>query len=321
MATIRATAKLTSFNVNGLNKSLQPATLNTQYVLNAGELVGNTVTYIFKIDGLLGQTIESITVTSLLLNSDATYCSRRPITISLIKDGGIVGEYTGMFDSSDSSKVPIKFGTQVQEETSSSFELKIKVSTTSTDSVYYGLTQILLSLSNSDQDVQIFFSGPLTNRTVSNISTATLSVIKGAKNVSFSKDPSTPFNSETDNVNGRVYFKQDGIYVDQYQYGIVAPATELKKGVVSIKSSFETDAEGNIIAPTNSGVAATPQMVYNAIASVKQYTDELVGGIVAPDIFIEEEETQKQLKDTIIFSDDFEATEENKLYLKWLEIV
>ena len=75
--------------------------------------------------------------------------------------------------------------------------------------------------------------------------------------------------------------------------------------------------------------------MYNAIASLKNYAEELVDGITAPDIFIEaevtkvnpetgEEETTVEdvpLLEAVRFSDDFEATEENRIYIKWLEIV
>jgi hypothetical protein len=34
------------------------------------------------------------------------------------------------------------------------------------------------------------------------------------------------YDSNVDTVEGRMYFKKDGIYVDGYQYGTATPATE-----------------------------------------------------------------------------------------------
>lgn len=148
-----------------------------------------------------------------------------------------------------------------------------------------------------------------------------MDTLENVQEVTFSKDSSKVFNPSEDNVEGRVYFRQGGIYVDKYQYSIVTPATETTNGVVKLKSTFDSDANGVIIAPTDSGVAATPQMVYNALASVKDYVD----GVTAPDVYIEEsqgsETSRRKLQNQIIFSEDFEATDENKIYLKWLEIV
>lgn len=148
-----------------------------------------------------------------------------------------------------------------------------------------------------------------------------MDTLENTQQVTFSKDSSKVFTPSEDNVEGRIYFRQDGIFVDKHQYSVVAPATETTNGVVKLKSTFDSDANGVIIAPTDSGVAATPQMVYNALASVKEYVD----GVVAPDVYIEESSdsatTQRKLQDKIIFSEDFEATDENKIYLKWLEIV
>jgi hypothetical protein len=34
--------------------------------------------------------------------------------------------------------------------------------------------------------------------------------------VTFKKDSTTNYNSQTDNVSGRIYFKKNGIFVDEY---------------------------------------------------------------------------------------------------------
>ena len=196
------------------------------------------------------------------------------------------------------------------------------------------MTGITINLEDIPESVVLSFSGPASNRGVGNITIAPLIKIQGTETVTFSKDATVAFDPNVDSVEGRVYFRKDGIYVDNYKYGAVNPATENDLGLVKLFNSFKYDEDG-IVAPTENNSAATPQLVYNAIASLKNYAEELVDGITAPDIFIEaevtkvnpetgEEETTVEdvpLLEAVKFSDDFEATDENRIYIKWLEIV
>ena len=239
------------------------------------------------------------------------------------------------FAVSDSQKViiPITIENNVLVETNI-FIFEVLISTTGQQSVYYAMTGITINLEDIPESVVLSFSGPASNRGVGNITIAPLIKIQGTETVSFSKDATVAFDPNVDSVEGRVYFRKDGIYVDNYKYGAVNPATENDLGLVKLFNSFKSDEEG-IVAPTENNVAATPQLVYNAIASLKNYAEELVDGITAPDIFIEAEvtkvnpETGKEettvedvpLLEAVKFSDDFEATDENRIYIKWLEIV
>ena len=196
------------------------------------------------------------------------------------------------------------------------------------------MTGVTINLDDIPESVVLSFSGPASNRSVSSITVAPLIKIQGTEAVSFSKDATVAFDPNVDSVEGRVYFRKDGIYVDNYKYGAVNAATANQLGLVKLFNSFDYDKEG-IIAPTGDDLAATPQLVYNAVASLKNYADDLVNGITAPDIFIEAEvtkvnpdtgETETTVEDVplleaVRFSDDFEATEENRIYIKWLEIV
>ena len=196
------------------------------------------------------------------------------------------------------------------------------------------MTGITIDLEDILESVVLSFSGPASNRGVGNITIAPLIKIQGTEVVTFSKDATIAFDPNVDSVEGRVYFRKDGIYVDNYKYGAANAATENDLGLVKLFNSFKSDEEG-IIAPTENNLAATPQLVYNAVASLKNYADDLVNGITAPDIFIESEVTKVNpdtgetvttvedvpLLEAVRFSDDFEATDENRIYIKWLEIV
>ena len=81
----------------------------------------------------------------------------------------------------------------------------------------------------------------------------------------------------------------------------------------------EETGESGIIAPNESGVAASTLLVYNTINTLKTYTDKLVEGIPTPSIELEDD-TIEQIKEDYIFSDDFERDADNKIYIKWLEI-
>ena len=327
-------AALTSFKINDSDARLvdNTGTYGTQDVLNGGELVDNTLSYSFSVNGLRDHRIGSITISAILLNADGSLATARNIKTQ-IKDFG--SAITQNFAVSDAQKViiPITIENNVLIETNV-FIFEVLISTTGQQSVYYAMTGITINLDDIPESVVLSFSGPASNRGVGNITIAPLIKIQGTETVSFSKDATVAFDPNVDSVEGRVYFRKDGIYVDNYKYGAVNPATENDLGLVKLFNSFKYDENG-IIAPTENNVAATPQLVYNAIASLKNYAEELVDGITAPDIFIEaevtkvnpetgEEETTVEdvpLLEAVKFSDDFEATDENRIYIKWLEIV
>ena len=327
-------AALTSFKINDSDARLvdNTGTYGTQDVLNGGELVDNTLSYSFSVNGLRDHRIGSITISAILLNADGSLATARNIKTQ-IKDFG--NAKTQNFAVSDSQKViiPITIENTVLVETNI-FIFEVLISTTGQQSVYYAMTGITINLEDIPESVVLSFSGPASNRGVGNITIAPLIKIQGTETVSFSKDATVAFDPNVDSVEGRVYFRKDGIYVDNYKYGAVNPATENDLGLVKLFNSFKSDEEG-IIAPTENNSAATPQLVYNAIASLKNYAEELVDGITAPDIFIEaevtkvnpetgEEETTVEdvpLLEAVKFSDDFEATDENRIYIKWLEII
>ena len=327
-------AALTSFKINDSDARLvdNTGTYGTQDVLNGGELVDNTLSYSFSVNGLRDHRIGSITISAILLNADGSLATARNIKTQ-IKDFG--NAKTQNFAVSDSQKViiPITIENNVLIETNI-FIFEVLISTTGQQSVYYAMTGITINLEDIPESVVLSFSGPASNRGVGNITIAPLIKIQGTETVTFSKDATVAFDPNVDSVEGRVYFRKDGIYVDNYKYGAVNPATENDLGLVKLFNSFKYDEEG-IIAPTENNVAATPQLVYNAIASLKNYAEELVDGITAPDLFIEaevtkvnpetgEEETTVEdvpLLEAVKFSDDFEATDENRIYIKWLEIV
>ena len=327
-------AALTSFKINDSDARLidNTGTYGTQDVLNGGELVDNTLSYSFSVNGLRDHRIGSITISAILLNADGSLATARNIKTQ-IKDFG--NAVTQNFAVSDAQKViiPITIENNVLVETNI-FIFEVLISTTGQQSVYYAMTGITINLEDIPESVVLSFSGPASNRGVGNITIAPLIKIQGTETVSFSKDATVAFDPNVDSVEGRVYFRKDGIYVDNYKYGAVNPATENDLGLVKLFNSFKYDEDG-IIAPTENNSAATPQLVYNAIASLKNYAEELVDGITAPDIFIEaevtkvnpetgEEETTVEdvpLLEAVKFSDDFEATDENRIYIKWLEIV
>ena len=327
-------AALTAFMVNDTNAKLvdNTGTYGTQDVLNGGELVDNTLSYSFSVNGLRDHRIGSIIISAILLNADGSLATARNIKTQ-IKDFG--NAVTQNFATSDAQKViiPITIENNVLIETNI-FIFEVLISTTGQQSVYYAMTGITINLEDIPESVVLSFSGPASNRGVGNITIAPLIKIQGTETVTFSKDATVAFDPNVDSVEGRVYVRKDGIYVDNYKYGAANAATENDLGLVKLFNSFKSDEEG-IIAPTENNVAATPQLVYNAIASLKNYAEELVDGITAPDIFIEaevtkvnpetgEEETTVEdvpLLEAVKFSDDFEATDENRIYIKWLEIV
>ena len=327
-------AALTSFKINDSDARLvdNTGTYGTQDVLNGGELVDNTLSYSFSVSGLQDHKIGSITISAILLNADGSLATARNIKTQ-IKDFG--NAVTQNFAVSDAQKViiPITITNSVLVETNA-FTFDVLISTTGQQSVYYAMTGITIDLEDILESVVLSFSGPASNRGVGNITIAPLIKIQGTETVTFSKDATIAFDPNVDSVEGRVYFRKDGIYVDNYKYGAANAATANQLGLVKLFNSFDYDKEG-IVAPTGEDLAATPQLVYNAVATLKNYADDLVNGITAPDIFIEAEVTKVNpdtgetittvedvpLLEAVRFSDDFEATDENRIYIKWLEIV
>lgn len=328
-------AAVTAFKINDANASFvnNTGTYGTQDVLNGGELVENNLSYSFSVNGLRDHTIASITISAILLNADGSLATARNIKTQ-IKDFG--SAVTQNFAVSDAQKIiiPITIANRLAVE-NNVFAFEVLISTTSAQSVYYAMTSVTINLDDIPESLVLTFSGPATSRSVGNITVAPLIKVQGTEDVSFSKDATVVFDANTDTVEGRVYFRKEGIYVDGYQYGTVAPATNNSAGIVKLFNAFEIDpVDGGIIAPNTPDSAATPQLVYNAMASLKQFSEELVNGVTAPDIYIEEEGTivdeetgietpgivERHLDEKVTFSDDFEATEENKIYIKWLEI-
>jgi len=326
-------AALTAFKVNDTNAKLvdNTGTYGTQDVLNGGELVENTLSYSFSVNGLRDHRIGSITISAILLNADGSLATARNIKTQ-IKDYG--NAVTQNFAVSDAQKViiPITISNNVLVE-NNVFAFEVLISTPRQQSVYYAMTGVTIDLDDVPESVVLSFSGPASNRGVSSITVAPLIKVQGTEAVTFSKDATVAFDSNVDSVEGRVYFRKDGIYVDNYKYGAVNPATANQLGLVKLFNTFASDENG-IIAPNGDDLAATPQLVYNAVASLKNYADELVNGITAPNIFIEAEvskvnpdtgKTETTVEDVplleaVRFSDDFEATDENRIYIKWLEI-
>ena len=74
-------AALTAFKVNDTNAKLvdNTGTYGTQDVLNGGELVDNTLSYSFSVNGLRDHKIGSITISAILLNADGSLATARNI--------------------------------------------------------------------------------------------------------------------------------------------------------------------------------------------------------------------------------------------------
>lgn len=333
-------ASLSQFQINETNSRFIncEGTYNTPDILNGGETYDeenstqNILSYVFKIKGLKEHTIKNVVVKSLLLTSTGELCDSKRFTFKIDN----ISKSDTLQTNIESKKIistTINYSQLVEDN---NFELKLSVQNNSNKSCYYGLYGITIELQDIDYSVQLTFNGPKSSRTISSIEVSPLLINKGAIDVTFSKDPSLEFNSN-DNIEGRIYFRRYGIYIDNYQYGAVNPASENKQGLVKLsKSSFQTDEDGGIIVPIDSGVAATPQLVFNTLATAKEYVDKLISGVQAPieietgeivDIIDEEtgekigeELVKKSLQDGFIFSDDFEE-KDKKLYIKWIEII
>ena len=272
-------AKLTSFKVNDTPSRLINCvgTYGTVDILNGGELLEDTLEFTFKVTGLQGHIIKSIVINSLLLTFDGELSTSRNLTMK-IKDFG--NQFTGMFNVNDSVKtITSTEFVQQEEQKENEKEIVLTVSMNSTNTCYYGLQSIIINLYDIDYALNISFTGPKEGRTVSSIQAAALLVNQNAENVTFSKDPLNNFNSETDSVEGRLYLRKDGIYVDGYQYGVNVEASESKIGLVKLKNDYEINPEGGIIIDNQSGIAATPQLIINTLNKITNFIDN---GIIPP---------------------------------------
>lgn len=340
-------ARFTGFYVNSQASRLVNCvgTYGTAEILNGGELEENTLQYDFVVQGLQDHTIKSIVVKSLLLTSEGNLQTTKNLTLGIDSYGSI---FRGNFETSDSVKtiVSTEFS-QIELQEQNEKTISIVVAMNSAGSCYYGLHSIIINLQDIDYSIVISFTGPNNNRTTSTITPAILLVKQGAVDVTFSKDPSTTFDPNVDNIEGRMYFKKDGIFVDNYQYGVNAPATIVKMGLVKLQDIFETDPQTNeIIPPSESGIAASPSLVYGVlveatrIADTEEYgqvklqntfdIDPNDGGIIipldsgiaaSPQLVYNALATAKNYTDEQTnFSDDFEREQDSKLYIKWIEI-
>lgn len=340
-------ASLVSFKVNDVSKSFQNSggTYNTPDLLNGGETYDestqNILSYGFKVQGLQDHTIKNIIVQSLLLTSTGDLS--KSIRFSQTLDGVLLNsDIQGSSDVKTFSTSEFKLNKYVEDYI---YEFNLELQNKTTTNCIYCLKALIINLQDINYKIHISFTGPITGRNISKINVSTLLQSLDAIDITFSKDPTKEFDKDVDSVEGRAYFKKNGIFVDGYQYAINTEATETKQGVVKLsKSSFEPiyeeDEEGNQIqvgieAPTDIGVAASPQLVYNALASAINYTDEVVApiqegiiaiqefldGIDAPlDMTIEDNNGEEQsLGEKLIFSNDFEQRD-SKLYINWLEI-
>lgn len=263
-------ANAVSFKVNDVSSRFQDVISETTDILNGGDLLNNTLEYKFRVTGLQGHIVKSIVVKSLLLNSDDTYCSSRNITIGIDSYGSI---FRGQFTTSESAKtiVSTEFN-EIQEQESNQLDITIAVATNSTESCYFGLQAIVINLQDIDYYVYISFTGPKNNRSISTITVNSSIINSKSEQVTFSKDPTQNFDRNTDVEAGKIYFRKDGIYVNEYQYGTVIPATENRSGIVKLKKQFDTQ-DGSIIILDENGTAATPQLIIQALNNAT----ELVG--------------------------------------------
>lgn len=300
MALNNINASFTSFKRNNAESVLRNCVgpYSTSTVLDGGNTFDTTLLYTFNLTGLSGLKIQKVTFSVLLLNSNGDLESPKDYTMIAYKNDNQIGNsITATLPTSSSIKttIPVQFYTSAQEEETTITKIQLQVNNTTVNS-YFCITYINIEFFGYNQAVKVVFDGPSTTRTAGSIVCATHLVSKNAVNVSFSKDENNNFDSSTDNIDGRVYFRQDGIFVDGMQYAVTAPASTSKQGIVTLQNTFEIE-NGGIVAPTGTGVAASPQLVFNALATAKNYTDQQTN-----------------------YSDDFERQQDTKLYIKWIEI-
>ena len=337
---------VTSFTINGTPASFQNTPESFYDVLNGGNIVDNILEYNITLSGLTGHVINSITIQSLLFNSDYSFGESANYKLELKKNSTLLSSYSGTIVSNVSSKTPfgVKFTTTSSEAESASTKLTLTVSSTVKDPSYYGLYKIIVELKDVLEEIHYTFSGPLTYRSPSSIIINSVSVVKGVQAVTFSRDPIKKFDSALDTVDGKIYFRQDGIFIDGYQFGVNAIASETTKGAVKLQNKFELDENGNIIIPNDVGVAASPQLVMDLQTNFPLATKENKGvvtlldnfdisedeGIICPEdkgiaasaqlVFNTLATVKNYVDEQTDFSDDFIQKDDKKLYIRWITI-
>ena len=301
MALNNVNASFTSFKKNDSESLLRNCIgpYSTSNVLDGGNTLDTTLLYTFTLTGLNGVKIQKVTFSALLLNSGGDLESARDYTLVAYKNDSQIGNsITATLPGSSTVRttIPIQFYTSSQEEEGATTRIQLQVNSTNFN-CYFAITYLSIQFFGYSQEIRVVFDGPATSRSANSIICAKHLLNKNAVDVSFSKNDSINFDPSNDTTEGRIYFRQDGIFVDGTQYGTVTRASTTKQGVVIIQDTFQIE-DGGIVAPTGVGVAASPQLVYNALATAKNYTDEQTN-----------------------YSDDFERSQEdNKLYIKWIEI-
>lgn len=365
------------FTVNGIQQNfLDCKGFAGENVLNGGETFENELEFTFKVTQ---SEIKSITYRIILFNQDGGYAQSNKFNFTHTVNKNNTSNTKELIGLTEIKNInSLNF---IVNDTTTLFTLNVKQILN--NSCFFGLEGLIIHLQNND--VWVTFSGPLSGRSVNQIVCTSIDVKSNAQLITASKNPIQDFNKDTDNVDGRVYFKKNGIFVDGYQYGINTPASEEKLGVVKLQqnavyneegtlelpsktgvaastqyvidllkdsnslvnqevlqpadtesygfvktyNTFEVAEDGGIIAPEGKGVAASPQLVYNALASAIKYTDdkilplqEVINNLENPlDINIENDVNEKvSLGHELTFSNDFEQVN-NKLYIKWVEII
>ena len=297
-------ASLVSFKVNDVSKSFQNSggTYNTPDLLNGGETYDestqNILSYVFKIEGLQDHIIKDITIQSLLLTNKGELSEGVRFVQNL--DGKLITDViNGNSTTKTFGNTKFTLNKLVEDQ---QYQFTYEISNKESKSCIYCLKSITIELSDIKYKIYISFKGPLYGRSVSKIQTSCILQNLGAIDVTFSKDPIKEFDKDSDSVEGRLYLRKDGIFVDGFQYGVNAPATETKHGIVKLSKPFfdylyEEDEEGNqiqvgISAPNESGVVATSELVYNVIQKIQhgEITPPIIntfeidedGGIIPP---------------------------------------
>lgn len=313
-------ATLKSFTINGKESALANVigAYGTADILNGGETYldksSNTLIYTFSIKGLQSHTIKNIIVRSLLLNSDGSLASTKRFTLQL---NTISNQSDLVASELVKTVIPTAFA-YIEEQTTNELLLSLSVTNNSQTSCYYGLYSLLINLQDINYSIQVTFTGPTSNRSSSNIIAAPLLINRDSTPITFSKDPTIEYSKDT-SVDGRLYLNKNGIFVDGYQYGVNVSATTVVKGVVTLQDSFDKNDSGTINAPTNSGVAASPQLVYEAVTIAQQNLQNALKGVQAP-IKLQEGDNLISLQDGFTLSDDFCKGDNDNIELSWITV-
>ena len=191
--------RLTSFKSGETSSRFNNATESTYGILNA--TLSTTLEFQFTITGLYEHTIESITF-------DQLFASTGNYKFEVKKDDSNFGQTTKEVNS---MRFSTEFMGNGNSEDLNQFILTYIITNNTANDCDYGLYGFTISLSDTLQDYKVSFSGPLTGRTVSNIDCSVVVLNKGSEAISFEKDPSKDFNDSNDSVQGRAYFRKNGI--------------------------------------------------------------------------------------------------------------